>query len=177
MLNKLEQAGELKLDAKTHVKLLGISAATIDRRLGPIRKRMALKRRGGTKPGTLLKHQIPIRTFSQWDEGKPGFVEADLVGHDGGEPSGDYAQTLDMTDVYSGWTETQAVQNKAQVWVFEAIKQIRARLPFPLLGIDLDNGSEFINAHLYRYCQQERITFTCGRPYRKNDGCYVERCA
>lgn len=156
-------------------KLLRISPATIDRLLGPERKRMLLRRRSGTKPGTLLKHRIPIRTFSEWDEKRPGFGEMDLVGHDGGDGSGDFAQTLDLTDGMSGWTEMQGVKNKAQVWVFEAIEQIRARLPFPLLGIDSDNGSEFINDHLYRYCQQERITFTRGRAYKKNDGCYVEQ--
>lgn len=119
----------------------------------------------------------------QGDEHTPGFVEADWVGHDGGKSSGDYAQTLEtrfagpfrMTDVFSAWTETPAVPNKAPVWVFEAIKEIRSRVPFPLLGIDSDHGSEFINAHLYRYCQQERITFTRGRAYRKNDGCSGEQ--
>jgi hypothetical protein len=95
----------------------------------------------------LLKHQIPIKTFSEWDEQRAGFVEIDLVGHEGGDPSGDYIQTLDMTDVCTGWTETQAVKNNARVWVFEALKEIRERLPFKLLGIDSDNGSEFINDH------------------------------
>src|SRR3990172_7072506 len=128
-----------------------------------------------TKPGTLLKHQIPIKTFSEWDEQRPGFVEIDLVGHDGGNISGDYIQTLDVTDVCTGWTETQAVRNKAQVWVFAALKQIREGLPFKLLGIDSDNGSEFINGELYRYCLKEEITFTRARAYRKNDNCYVEQ--
>jgi hypothetical protein len=102
-------------------------------------------------------------------------MEMDLVGHEGGESCGDYIQTLDMTDVCTGWTETQAVKNKAQLWVFEAIEQIRERLPFPLLGIDSDNAGEFINSHLYRYCQKEKITFTRARAYRKNDNCYVEQ--
>jgi hypothetical protein len=123
----------------------------------------------------LLKHQIPVRTFSEWDEQRPGFVEIDLVGHEGGDPNGDYAQTLDMTDICTGWTETQAVRNKARVWVFEALKEIRKRLPFRLLGIDSDNGGEFINGHLVDYCENEKITFTRARPYRKNDNCYVEQ--
>ncbi|MGH9342059.1 MAG: integrase catalytic domain-containing protein, partial [Acidobacteriota bacterium] len=111
----------------------------------------------------------------QWDEASPGFVEVDLVAHEGGNSRGDYAQTLDLTDVCSGWTELAAVKNKAQVWVFEALEQIRSRLPFPLLGLDSDNGGEFINHHLYRYCEKEGITFTRSRPLRKNDNCFVEQ--
>lgn len=123
----------------------------------------------------MLKHQIPIRTFAQWDEKKPGFVEIDLVGHDGGDPSGEFAYTLNVTDVATGWTESQAVKNKAQCWVFEALIDIRQRLPFALLGIDSDNGGEFINNHLYRYCKAEKITFTRARSSRKNDNCFVEQ--
>jgi hypothetical protein len=171
----LEKYKEIELDKTIREKLLKISAATIDRVLAPERKKRSLRARTGTKPGTLLKHQIPIRTFSEWDEQRPGFVEIDLVGHEGGDPSGDYIQTLDMTDVCTGWTETQAVKNKARVWVFEALKEIRKRLPFKLLGIDSDNGSEFINDHLYGYCEEEKITFTRARAYRKNDNCYVEQ--
>ena len=171
----LEKHGEIALDATTRAKLLMISAATIDRVLAPTRKSVALRGRSGTKPGTLLKRQIPIRTFAQWDNAIAGFVEIDLVGHDGGDAHGDFCQTLDVTDIASCWTETQAVINKAQVWVFEALKAIRMRLPFALLGIDSDNGSEFINNHLLRYCQQEKITFTRGRAGNKNDGCFVEQ--
>ncbi|EQD74951.1 Integrase catalytic region, partial [mine drainage metagenome] len=127
------------------------------------REQMALRARSGTRPGTLLKHQIPIRTFSEWNEVQPGLVEIDLVGHEGGSSGGDSCQTLDVTEVASGWTEAQAVLNQAEVWVFEALKDIRARLPFVLRGVDSDNGSEFINHHLLRYCEHERITFTRGR--------------
>jgi hypothetical protein len=171
----LEEHGEIELDTRTKQKLLKISASTIDRALAPERKRLLIRTRSRTKPGTLLKHKIPIKTFSQWDEQRPGFVEIDLVGHDGGNIGGDYIQTLDVTDVCTGWTETQAVRNKAQVWVFEALKRIRECLPFKLLGIDSDNGSEFINGELYRYCLKEEITFTRARAYRKNDNCYVEQ--
>src|SRR5713101_4316622 len=171
----LENYQEIELDTTTKEILLTISAVTIDRLLAPERRKQSLRGRSRTKPGTLLKHQIPIRTFSEWNEHKPGFVEIDLVGHEGGEARGDYIQTLDITDVCTGWTETQAVRNKAQVWVFEALKRIRECLPFKLLGIDSDNGGEFINDQLYRYCQKEQITFTRGRPYRKNDSCYVEQ--
>jgi hypothetical protein len=175
LIAKLEQFGEVRLSASTKEKLLRISAATVDRLLQPERRKQQLRRRAHTKPGTLLKHQIPIRTFAEWDEQQPGFVEIDLVAHDGGLALGDYCQTLDLTDVCSGWTETEAVPNKAQVWVFEAIQRIRARLPFPLRGLDSDYGSEFVNQELLRYCLKERITFTRARPYRKNDNCYVEQ--
>jgi hypothetical protein len=175
LIAKLEQFGELRLTPLTKEKLLRISAASIDRLLQPERRKHQLRQRSHTKPGTLLKHQIPIRTFAEWDEAQPGFAEIDLVAHDGGLALGDYCQTLDLTDICTGWTETEAVPNKAQVWVFEAIQTIRARLPFPLLGLDSDNGSEFVNHELLRYCQKERITFTRARPYRKNDNCYVEQ--
>ena len=137
----LERLDELKIADEVRKKLIEISPATIDRLLAPVRKRYQLRARSNTKPGTLLKHQIPIRTFSDWDELRPGFVEVDLVSHEGGNPRGDYIQTLDMTDVCSGWTETQAVKNKAQVWVFEGIEKAKERFPFEILGIDSDNGS------------------------------------
>ena len=175
LLNKLEQFGELRLAAITKEKLLLISASSVDRLLKAERRKHQLRARSHTKPGTLLKHQIPIRTFAEWNEQQPGFAEIDLVAHDGGLALGDFCQTLDLTDVCTGWTETEAVPNKAQVWVFEALQTIRARLPFPLRGLDSDNGSEFVNNELLRYCRQEQITFTRARPYRKNDNCYVEQ--
>jgi hypothetical protein len=175
LIAKLEQFGELRLAPATKEKVLGISAATVDRLLKPERRKHELRRRSHTKPGTLLKHQIPIRTFAEWDEQQPGFAEIDLVAHDGGLALGDYCQTLDLTDVCTGWTETEAVPNKAQIWVFAALCKIRERLPFPLLGLDSDNGSEFVNNELLRYCQQQRLSFTRARPYRKNDNCYVEQ--
>lgn len=175
IIRVLEKHGELTLKAETRKKVESISAATIDRLLREEKKAMQLGSRSRTKPGTLLKSQIPIRTFSEWDDARPGFVEIDLVGHDGGDGSGDFAQTLDVTDVSTAWTETQAVRNKAQVHVFEALVEIRQRLPFELLGIDSDNGSEFINSQLLRYCREERITFTRSRSSRKNDNCYVEQ--
>ncbi|MDI7246628.1 MAG: transposase family protein [Bacillota bacterium] len=171
----LERHGELRLDDDTRKKLLSMSAATIDRRLAQDRRRLDIKGRSGTKPGTLLKHNIPIKTFSEWSDTEPGFVEIDLVGHDGGNTRGEYAQTLDVVDVATRWTETRAVKNKAQKWVFEALKHIIARIPFPVRGIDSDNGAEFINDHLIRFCAQNRITFTRSRAYNKNDSCYVEQ--
>lgn len=174
-LESLERHGELEVSAEVRRKLLKISGATIDRLLRRERERIALKHRGGTKPGTLLKSQIPVRTFAEWDECQVGFVEIDLVGHDGGSSQGEYAQTLDVTDVHTGWSEQRAVLCKAQRWVFEALREVRARLPFPLLGIDSDNGGEFINQALLTYCREEKITFTRARAERKNDTCYVEQ--
>lgn len=171
----LESWGELKITQEVREKLLKISAATIDRLLAPLRKQYQLKGRCTTKPGSLLKNQIPIKTFADWQESRPGFVEADLVSHDGGDPRGDFIQSLDVVDVCSTWTETRAVKNKARKWVFEALQDIRARLPFKLLGLDCDNGGEFINAHLLRFCEENQITFTRSRPYRKNDSCFVEQ--
>lgn len=171
----LERNGELRITPKVQAKLMRISAASIDRLLAPERKKYELKGRSRTKPGTLLKHQVPVRTFAQWDDAQPGFTELDLVGHDGGSTAGEYCQTLDATDVATGWSEQVAVPTKAQLWVFEAIGEMRNRLPFPLLGLDSDNGSEFINHHLVNYCEQNQITFTRSRAGRKNDGCYVEQ--
>jgi hypothetical protein len=175
MLSILQRHKEIKVTREIKKKLLRISASTIDRILKPERKKYELKGRSLTKPGTLLKHQIPIRTFSEWNEQRPGFVEIDLVGHEGGNPRGDFIQTLNVTDVCTGWTEMQAVKNKAQIWVFEALKDIRGKLPFDLLGIDSDNGGEFINDHLVRFCHEEQINFTRSRSYRKNDNCFIEQ--
>lgn len=171
----LEKYGEIKLDAKVREKLFQISAATVDRMLADTRKKYRIKGRSTTKPGTLLKKSIPIRTFADWDEKVPGFFEVDLVSHDGGAVRGDFTQSLNFTDICTSWDEMIAVKNKAQVWVFAGIKRIEGRLPFSILGLDSDNGSEFINAHLLRYCEEEHITFTRSRPYRKNDSCFVEQ--
>jgi hypothetical protein len=171
----LERAGELELDPQVRAKLLQVSAATIDRLLAPERRRLKVKGRSGTKPGSILRHQIPIRTFAEWDEVRPGFCEIDLVAHDGGDPRGEYCQTLDMTCVASGWTVAKAVRNKAQRWVHEALLDIASQLPFELLGLDSDNGAEFINAQLLSWCTEHAITFTRSRPYRKNDNCFVEQ--
>jgi hypothetical protein len=170
----LQRCGELDLDAGVRAKLVGMSAATIDRRLAPERKKMLLKGRSGTKPGSLLKSQIAVRTWADWDENKPGFVEIDLVGHEGGNPRGDFCQTLNVVDVATAWTEPRAVRNKAQKWVHAALVEIIEAFPFDILGIDSDNGTEFINDHLLRYCNANKITFTRSRPGNKNDGCHVE---
>lgn len=175
MICALIRHGELDLSDDVRDKLLTISAATIDRLLVLERKRLSLAGRSHTKPGSLLKSQIPIRTFAEWDDGRPGFCEVDLVAHDGGDASGDYCQTLTMTCVASGWTETAAVLNKAHRHVFAALKTLRSQLPFLLHGLDSDNGGEFINYALFDYCTDEKITFTRSRSYRKNDNCFVEQ--
>lgn len=176
VLPLLERQGTLRLEQGTvREQLLHVSAATADRLLAKTKRENSLKARSGTRPGTLLKHHIPIRTFADWNDVQPGFCEADLVAHDGGSAFGDYCQSLNLTDVASSWTETLAVQNKAQIHVSQGLAQLRRQMPFPLLGLDSDNGSEFINAHLARYCQAEHITFTRSRPYKKNDNCYVEQ--
>jgi hypothetical protein len=134
-----------------------------------------LKGRCHTKPGSLLKSQIPMRTWADWEDQRPGFVEIDLVGHESGDNNGDFASSLTVTDIATGWSEVRTVQNKAAKHVFCALLKIQAALPFPLLGIDSDNGSEFINAHLLRWCVDQQITFTRSRPANKNDGCHVEQ--
>jgi hypothetical protein len=173
-LEPLYQSGFLEISRECYEHLQRISPASIDRlrtRYGRVRP----KSKHRTKPGSLLKHQIPIRTWADWDEARPGFVEIDLVGHDGGSLRGDYCLTLTVTDVKTGWTECVATPNKAQKHVLAALLTARRRLPFPLRGIDSDNGSEFINDELLRYCDLEHLTFTRGRPSRKNDNCYVEQ--
>ncbi len=171
----LEREGALCLDPAVREVLLRISASTIDRRLRAARARAKPRGLGTTKPGSLLKKQVPIRTFTPWDEERPGFMEIDLVGHCGTSTAGEYINTLVMTDVATGWTECVAVANKSQNAVFAALKRVRDRLPFLLLGLDSDNGSEFLNDQLVRYCQQEKLTFTRCRPYEKNDQAHVEQ--
>lgn len=170
----LIKAGRITLSKDDRKRVVSVSPATMDRLMKRHKKRFKLKGKSYTKPGTLLKSQIPIRTFSEWNENKVGFFEIDLVGHDGGLAKGDFAFTLNFTDVKVQWTEQVAVINKAQVHVFAGIERIRARLSYPLLGLDSDSGSEFINDQLYRYCIAEQITFTRGRPGKKNDNPYVE---
>lgn len=171
----LERHGELELDPVVRAKLLRMSAATMDRVLVAERKRLQVRGRHGTKPGTLLRHQIPVRTFAEWDDARPGFCEVDLVHHDDGAGVGEFFVTLNFTDVCSGWTEMRAVQNKAQRYVHAAIEDIASRLPMPLVGLDSDNGSEFINHQLFRWCTERKVTFTRTRPWRKNDNCFVEQ--
>jgi transposase InsO family protein len=163
---------ELTEDVEREV--LSITPRQIDRRLKA--KKLQMKRRiyGRTKPGTLLKHHIPLKTDS-WDVTEPGFTEVDLVSHSGDNASGEFVHSLNVTDIHTGWTETRAIVGKGEAGVVDALDTIRRALPFPLRGIDSDNGSEFINHHLYRYCQKHRIQFTRGRPYKKDDNAHIEQ--
>jgi len=170
----LERCQEIELSKETKELLLKISSASIDRYLRPSR----CKSQHGlstTKPGSLLKALIPVHTFTEWDEEQPGFMEIDLVAHCGNTTEGRYLNTLTCTDIATGWTEVTALAHRSQQAVSTAIHHMRQRLPFCLLGIDSDNGSEFINDTLYRYCLDQKITFTRSRPYQKNDQAHVEQ--
>jgi len=182
-IKALERCQEIQLSKDTKELLslapparagVKISSASIDRCLCPVR----IKTRHGlstTKPGSLLKKSIPVRTFTEWSEEQPGFMEIDLVAHCGDSTAGQFLNTLTCTDVCTGWADITGLPRRSQEAVSEAIHLMRQRLPFPLLGIDSDNGSEFINDLLYRYCLDEKITFTRSRPYKKNDQAHVEQ--
>ncbi|HZW43898.1 MAG TPA: transposase family protein, partial [Dermatophilaceae bacterium] len=171
----LRRFEELDVTDEVAAALIAMSAATMDRRLAADRAKLALKGRSHTKPGSLLKDQIPIRTWAQWDDAVPGFVEIDLVGHEGGNAVGDHCYTLTVTDIATGWTENRSVPNKARRWVIEALEEIASIMPFPVIGVDSDNGSEFINHHLLDWTHRRQITFTRSRPGNSNDGAHVEQ--
>jgi len=163
-----------RLSAELERQLLAISPRQIDRRLRAYK--VADKKRiyGGTRPGRLLKHHIPLRV-DRWDARLPGFTEVDLVAHSGNSGQGEFAYTLNVTDVYSGWTESRAVLGRGQAGVVQALEEIAQALPFRLLGIDTDNGSEFLNWHAGRWCARRQIQFTRGRPYKKDDNAHIEQ--
>jgi hypothetical protein len=171
----LEREGALEVGGEVRQHLLTMGAATIDRRLRTIKVAEKPKGLSTTRPGSLLKRQVPVRTYTPWDEEVPGFLEIDTVAHCGTTTEGEYICTLSATDLATGWTETQAVMGKTQRAVHGALEEIRDRLPFPLLGIDFDNGAEFLNGHLIRYCQAEEITYTRCRAYHKNDQAHIEQ--
>jgi hypothetical protein len=175
MIRVLKHQGELQIDASAEAQLTQLSAATIDRLLEPSRRVGGRKPLSTTRPGSLLKSSIPIRTFADWQENRPGFLEIDTVAHCGESMEGFYLNTLCGVDVASGWTECLPVWGKWQVRVRQSVHGIRRNLPFPLRGIDSDNGSEFINQCLLEYCGENKITFTRSRPYKKNDSCHVEQ--
>jgi hypothetical protein len=175
MLDALIRFNEVDYGKETVLKLRQMSAATMDRLLKKDKEDLRLRGISTTKPGTLLKRDIPIRLGQEWDDAVPGFVEIDLIAHCGSTSAGEYVNTLNVTDICTGWTETIAVLNKAQRHVFAGLMDIEKRQPFPFAGIDSDNGSEFINDQLYRYCKDREICFTRSRPYTKNDSCHVEQ--
>lgn len=170
----LEKHGHICLPAHTKERLLRISIATAERFLQTHRRENKQRGLSTTRPGSLLKKQIPIRTFADWSDVAPGFVEADLVAHCGDRASGIFLNTLTLTDIATGWTECVPLLRRSEADVRSALENIRKVLPFPLLGLDTDNGSEFINHELVRFCENECITFTRARAYRKNDQAHVE---
>lgn len=174
-LDNLVTNGHIVLSKPLYKDLNSISSATINRLLKPERKKLNVFGIATTKPGSMLKHQIPVRRGTDWDDTVTGFVEIDLVAHCGSSPRGEYINTLDCTDVKTGWTECYAVLNKARTHTLKAMKAIQQRLPFPLRGIDSDNGSEFINHHFLYFTQEENLVFTRSRPNTSNDSCYVEQ--
>lgn len=155
-------------------QLLALSPRQMDRRLQPHKRQVKKRLYGRTKPGTLLQHHIPLRT-DRWAVTVPGFTEVDLVAHSGECADGEFLHSLNLTDIHTTWVETRAVLGKGQAGVQQALEEMRTTLPFGLTGIDSDNGSEFINAHLYRSCQAREIQCTRGRPYKKDDNAHVEQ--
>jgi len=174
MIIQLRRHGELHINAAVQSQLMRMSTSTIDRLLRPYRKSGGRRGFTTTKPN-LLKNLIPIRTFTDWQENKPGFIEVDLVAHCGESVEGFYLNTICGVDIWSGWTECLPVWGKWQEKVRQAVHHLRQRLPFPLLGIDSDNGGEFINQVFYKYCRDEKISLTRSRSYKKNDSCHVEQ--
>jgi hypothetical protein len=155
-------------------RLRRMSPRQMDRALHPFKKELRKRQYGRTKPGTLLKHQIPLKT-DRWDVQVPGFTEIDLVAHSGDRADGEFLHSLNLTDIHTTWVETRAVMGKSQHVVQEALEHMRQQLPFRLQGIDSDNGSEFINHHLRGYCTKQAIQFTRGRPYKKDDNAHIEQ--
>lgn len=162
------------ITAEVEEQLLTISASTIDRHLKPLKDKLRRRIYGRTKPGTLLRHKIPVKT-SNWDVERPGYMEADLVSHSGESSYGEFIYSLNFTDIFSQWVETQSVMGKGQEGILEAFDQISQRLPFKIAGIDSDNGSEFINHHIWNYCEKRNIQFTRSRPYKKDDNAHIEQ--
>ena len=155
-------------------QLLAISARQIDRRLAAHKHRLRRRLYGRTKPGTLLTHQVPIKT-DHWDVTTPGWTEIDLVSHSGACAEGAVAHALTLTDIHTTWTESRAVLGKGETGIVAALEEMRQGLPFTLHGLDSDNGSEFLNYHLIGSARAHRLQFTRGRPYKKDDNAHIEQ--
>jgi hypothetical protein len=166
--------GHIKIDPITEMKVRVMSRSTLDRMVARVRARNARKGISTTRPGVLLKSEIPLRV-GVWEETDPGFCEIDLVAHCGDNASGMFISTLNTTDIAALWFEAEPVMGKAQERVLEGLQEIERRLPTTLLGIDSDNGSEFINHQLYGYCKKKNVIFTRSRPYKKNDNAHIEQ--
>lgn len=171
----LERFNEISLNEVIRNDLQKISAKTLDRRLKRERQIRRLNRnRGTTRHGSLLKSSIPIR-ITNWDTDQVGFMEMDTVAHNGGDPSGEHIWSLDLVEIFSGWSEQIAIIGRGEIGMIRAIDQVRKEVPFDTLGFDSDGGSEFINWHMVRYCEKQKLEFTRSRPDRRNDNAYVEQ--
>lgn len=166
--------GHIKTDSITEMKVRVMSRSTLDRMITRVRERNAIRGISTTRPGTLLKSEIPLRV-GVWEETDPGFSEIDLVAHCGDNAGGMFISTLNTSDVATGWFEAEPVMGKAQERILNGLQEIEKRVPYPQLGIDSDNGSEFINRQLYEYCKKKNIIFTRSRPYKKNDNAHIEQ--
>jgi hypothetical protein len=175
MVRVLRKNGEGSITVEAETQLCKISPSTMDRGLRPFRQKGGRRSFSTTRHGSLLKNSIPMRTFTDWEENRPGYLEVDTVAHCGESGEGFFLNTLMTVDVASGWAEGSGVWGKSQERVGSAIHGIRRRFPFPILGLDSDNGGEFINQHLFSYCQREHISFTRSRSYKKNDNCHIEQ--
>jgi hypothetical protein len=174
IIAKLVHFKELNIPKMAQEKLKYIGSSTIDSRLQNFKSELRRKLNSTTKPGSLIKKQIPIRT-SSWNEQRIGYCELDTVAHCGESAAGEFISSLDLTDILTTWTETEAILGRAQSRVIVGLENIKSRLPFSLAAIDPDNGSEFINWQLFRYCLERQIEFTRGRPYAKNDNAHIEQ--
>jgi hypothetical protein len=173
LVDTLEKFGHLVISETVRSQLLALSPATADRLLRSERRKHG-KGKCTTKAGRLIRKHVPIRTFADWNDVVPGFLEGDLVAHCGQHIQGQYLHTLTLTDIATGWTELRALLGKSEADVLQEVDQIEDLLPFPLLGIDTDNGGEFLNYGLIDWCEKNKITFTRSREYRKNDQAHVE---
>ena len=173
LMGAMERHGHLSLDPEIRKKVVDVSAATIDRVLTPVRQSAGLRRRHHGKKK--VSKEIPIKTFSDWKDPAPGFLEIDFVVHGGGSMSGEYLHSFVGTDVCSGWVEAVPLLAREQKLVIEGINVIRGQLPMPLRGIDSDNDGAFINETLTSYCQEAGISFTRSRPHHKNDQAWIEQ--
>jgi hypothetical protein len=175
LVESMERTGHLTLASEVRAGLLAMSAATIDRALTSIKGDEGGRRRRRSPPSAAIRRSVPVRTFSDWDDPAPGFMEADLVSHSGPVPAGSFVQTLTLTDIATGWTECAPLLVREQTLLVEVLKGMRAVMPFPLLGFDTDNDSVFMNQTVRDYCSAEQLVFTRCRPYRKNDQAWVEQ--
>ncbi len=175
LLSVLQEHHEIEITPEQKNMLLKVSGATAGRLLSPVRQQMFGHGKSTTRPGTLLKHQIPIQTYTPWDNHIPGFEEIDFAALCGESLRGDYVNILDIVNIAVCWSELQGLMGKSRFEVTKALETIKNRLPFSLKGIDSDNDAPFINDHFITYCQNNRLTFTRSRPYKKQDQAHIEQ--